>query len=41
MLYYDTIWPWRLPRVINFISEMDSGGQSYMEKMYYFTFYAY
>ena len=32
------IWPWRWPWIINIISEMDSGGQNYMEKMYYLTF---
>ena len=35
------IWPWRWPWIINIISEMDSGGQNYMEKRYYLTFYAY
>ena len=35
------IWPWRWPCIINFISEMDSGGQDYMEKWYYYTFQAY
>ena len=32
------IWPWKLPWIINIISEMDSGGQNYMEKRYYLTF---
>ena len=32
------IWPWRWPWIINIISEMDSGGQNHIEKMYYLTF---
>ena len=35
------IWHRRWPWIINFISEMDSGGQNYMGKWYYFTFSAY
>ena len=35
------IWPWRWPWIINIISEMDSGGQNYVEKRYYLTFSAY
>ena len=32
------IWLWSWPWIINLISEMDSGGQNYMEKSYYLTF---
>ena len=31
-------WPWRWPWIIDIISEIDSGGQNYMEKWYHFTF---
>ena len=32
------IWLWTWPWIIIIISEMDSGGQNYMENRYYLTF---